>query len=206
MGDNQAGTPPDWLFDWVDLAPEGRALDVGAGQGDLAAWLQRRGFQVDAVESSAEACRRLRQRAASIGFVVHEHDLARWTPPPSAYGLVLAAAVLHFIHPAQLAAVGNGLSQALVPSGLLMAEVLTTDDPSFDERRAAGEVEVAPATFELEDGSPIHYFLPGELRRLFPELDMLAYDESRRTASNQAGYRAGATFIGRRLADVQLAP
>ena len=46
----------------------------------------------------------------------------------------------------------------------------------------------------------IHYFEPGELARVFTELEVLEYEEYRRIdPGSEEGYRAGATFVGRKV-------
>jgi SAM-dependent methyltransferase len=196
---------PDFVVEWLGHAPPGRALDVGAGSGQVAAYLARAGFDVEAVDPNEVALPELRRRGKAEGFRVREVSIADWVPAPNQYALVVAAAVLHFVEPEQIAAVCWKLSRALVPGGLLLAEVLTRDDPSYQARLAGDEPPLAPATFALRPGSSIHYFGPNELRELFSELEILDYEESRRAVPSLAGFRAGATLIGRRSPDVQWA-
>ena len=69
---------------------------------------------------------------------------------------------------------------------MITVAVFTRDDPSFQEATQYAHERVE------------HYFAPGELRHLFLPLDVLYYDESRRTAPDSTyGYRSGATLIAR---------
>ena len=192
-------SPPPWLTAWLDHIPHGRALDLGAGRGDLAAWLSRKGFLVSAVERDPERLVGLRELASKERFEVIEADLLNFHPAPTTFSLIVASAVLHFLHPEDLEVVAGRLKQALRSGGFLMAEVFTVDDPSFAARLSTEET-VATRTFHPSDRSePIHYFARGQLRAVFSELQILSYDESRRLdLTAEAGYRAGATLVSRR--------
>jgi hypothetical protein len=91
------------------------------------------------------------------------------------------------------------LRAALRPGGLLIAEVLTTDDPGFGARLESGAPALEPNAFRLENGGVLHYFEPGELRRVFASLEAVEYAEERRVdPAADPGYRAGATLVARR--------
>ncbi|MFP3854676.1 MAG: class I SAM-dependent methyltransferase [Anaerolineales bacterium] len=197
--DADQAAAPDWLRHWIDHVPRGNALDLGAGSGELSVWLSQRGFQVTAVERDPEALTALRHRAENFRFQVVEADLASFQPKPQSQSLILAAAVLHFLMPGRLKKVAERMEHALIPGGFLMAEVLTIDDPSFRERVEKQE-PIEPNTYPIEGGEGfIHYFEKGELKRVFPELQILRYEEDRRAAPAAiGGYRAGATLVARR--------
>ncbi|MDT8321130.1 MAG: methyltransferase domain-containing protein [Xanthomonadales bacterium] len=69
--------PSPLLQAWVDRIPRGRALDVACGAGRNALFLATEGFEVDAVDISAEALQRGRQLAEQSGLKVNwiRHDL-----------------------------------------------------------------------------------------------------------------------------------
>ena len=124
-------TPPplDALARWWSVAPRGRALDLGAGSGEAAVWLAGQGFLVDAVEHDREAVTYLQRARAGRTIVVHPVDLRVFPLEPKTYALVLASAVLHFLRPSELWPLADRLCDCLLPGGLLVAEVLTIDDP-----------------------------------------------------------------------------
>jgi SAM-dependent methyltransferase len=191
--------PPDELLgQWARKAPPGRALDLGAGSGEAALWLAGQGFAVEAIEAEARAYRELRSalhesRAGAVFADIRRHPLAR-----NAYSLISALAFLHFFHPDELRLLARRLTRALAPGGILLASVFTTDDPSYEARREIGQPEIAPATFDLAHrNGVIHYFAPGELARLFPDLETLHYEEARRV--DPAGdIHAGASLVARK--------
>jgi SAM-dependent methyltransferase len=192
--------PPDELLGkWARQAPPGRALDLGAGSGEAALWLTRHGFTVEAIESDASASRALaatlsKSNARAVLADIRRHPLAR-----SAYSLISALAFLHFFHPDELRLLARRLTRALAPGGILLASVFTTDDPSLEARREMAEPEIAPATFDLaRRNAVIHYFAPGELARLFPDLETLHSEEARRVSPG-GDLHAGASFAARKV-------
>lgn len=198
----EAPPPLDLLARWARLSLHGRALDLGAGEGEAAVWLARQGFLVDAVERDPEALAVLRRARAGLTIVVHPLDLREFPFVPETYSLILALAVLHFLRPSELWPLADRLSDCLLPGGLLMADALTIDDPEVAVLRAAPVPEVEPNTFLFDPPEGvIHFFEPRELLRVFAGLEVLEYEESRRAApEDDLGYRSGATLVARRQA------
>ncbi len=197
---NQHPPPSELLERWAPQAPLGPALDLGAGQGEAARWLAAQGFEVDAVESDPLRFRRLAAGTADGRLHAYLLDLQDFVIQPERYTLILASAVLHFLRPSQLWPLADRLQAGLARGGLLLVEVFTTDDPGCASRRAEGAPEIEPNTFLVPDPvGVIHYFEPGELLRLFPALEVLAYEESRRLDPRAPeGYRSGAQLAARR--------
>jgi SAM-dependent methyltransferase len=183
---------------WVTAAPRGRALDLGAGEGEIAIWLAANGYLVDAVESSGEKAKHLRTARRGLPVVVHELDLRTFPLAEGTYSLIVASAVLHFLRPSELWPLADRLVSALTEGGMLVAEVLTADDPEAAGLRGARTAEVEPNTYALGPAQVIHYFEAGELRRVFRALEILEYEEARRIVPGSEGYRSGALLIGRR--------
>lgn len=197
-----AGAPSEALEAWIGKVPVGRALDLGAGDGATAAWLAGRGFRVDAVEHDAERFDALRRLTRGMAVHLHPLHIMQFRPTPAAYTLVVASAVLHFFATSDLRLLAERLRRALVEGGFLIAEAFTTDDPGYAILRQENVREIEPNTF---DSPPliglIHYFEPGELRRLFSGLKPLEYVEERRSdPTSPEGYRSGALLVARRPA------
>lgn len=202
-GANESQDPPiGWLEPWIeDLPAGGRVLDLGAGQGEAARWLAGRGFSVWAVESDPKNARRLRQMAPEEpNLEVIEADLSSLVLSPKSWHMILASAILHFLPPSDLWLLSDRLQSALRPGGILMAEVLTVDDPAYAWYRRQGRPQVEPNTYRLEGRQGwLHFFEPGELAKTFADLIPLHQEASRRAAPNsEFGYRSGALLIARR--------
>ena len=190
-----------YLNQWLGEVVPGRALDLGAGKGDTALELARGGYVVDAVESDVSVYEQLARLCADTSVNPHLSDITVFPLPANTYSLIIAEAVLHFMRPTQLWPLADRLVEALAPNGLLVAEVLTTDDPEYIALKEHGAGEIEPNTFEVPDPiGLIHYFTPGELRRIFVSLEVLHYEESRQAdALSEHGFRAGALLVGKRL-------
>ncbi len=190
----------EWLEDWAGKAPKGLALDLGAGEGATARWLAERGFQVEAIERDPALCDRLVSQCRGLQVRVRCEDLREASLAAGTYSLIVAEAVLHFLRPTDLWPLADRLVAALRPGGLLVAEVLTTDDPGCEALRRAGAPEVEPNTFQAPGPvGLLHYFAPDELRRLFAGLEVLEYEESRRLdAAADPPYRAAASLVARK--------
>jgi SAM-dependent methyltransferase len=203
MSEPASLAPNEVLEEWVPKAPIGRALDLGAGEGETARWLAERGFQVDAVEADPQALSRLARASAGWPITPHHADLLDFSLPLESYALIVAQAVLHFLPPSRLPALAAGLCRALRPGGVLIAEVLTTDDPGRAAFRRQAHTEIEPNTFQASFGL-MHYFRPLELQRLFLDLQTLYYEESRRQDPQaEPPYRSGATLIARRPDEIE---
>ncbi len=188
------------LAKWLDEISIGRALDLGAGNGEISLWLSEQGFQVDAVERDPEVFGQFVEACAGTSVTSHLKDVTAFSLPPTTYNLIVAQAVLHFLRPTQLWPLAERLVEALVPGGLLVAEVFTTDDPGYVALRESNAAEIEPNTYEAPPPiGLIHYFAPGELRRIFTPLEVLEYDESRRAYPQSVdGFQAGAHLLARR--------
>lgn len=123
----QYGTEPNrWLAAQAGrLAPGGRVLCLGEGEGRNAVWLAGRGFAVEAVDGSAVGLEKARRLAAQRGVTIATTvaDLADHLPAAGAYDAV----ALIFVHlpPSLRARVHARAAAALAPGGLLVLEAFT---------------------------------------------------------------------------------
>jgi SAM-dependent methyltransferase len=172
---------------------------LGAGGGEEANWLVGEGFRVTAVEKDPARCAALAAMFENTDVDVREADIGDFGIVPQAHGIIVALAVLHFVHPRTLPALAGRISEGLAPGGLLLAQVLTDEDPSADVRRAAGSPERFQNTFPLNDSQGvIHYFGEGELAALFARLQPLLDERYRFAAERDGGYGAGEAFVALR--------
>ncbi|MBI3973173.1 MAG: methyltransferase domain-containing protein [Chloroflexi bacterium] len=147
----------------VDLAPvirpasrdgSARALDLACGAGRHTLYLASLGYTVDALDVSDVGLARLARVAAALGLAgrvrLRQVDLDRVQLSQEAYDLVLDTYFLD-------RRLFRAMHAALKPNGLLFVETLLS----------------TPA----KPGRPAYYLQPGELRRAFPGLAELFYEE-----------------------------
>ena len=152
-------------------------LDVACGRGRHALAAARAGARVVGLDRSVEALGELRSRAALAGLTVAcaRSDLETgWGLPvePASCGAV-------FVFRYLFRPLAPSLAAALAPGGILLFETFTQDQ---------GKLPYGP-------NNPDFLLSPGELPRLFPELDILAHWEGR-TAGDRP--EALARLIARR--------
>jgi SAM-dependent methyltransferase len=118
--------PNRWLAAQAGLiAPGGRVLSLGEGEGRNAVWLAERGLAVDAVDASAVGLEKARALAGARGVAIRTvvADLARFRPEQAAYD----ALVLIFVHlpPGIRAAVHAAAAAGLRPGAAVIVEAFT---------------------------------------------------------------------------------
>jgi tellurite methyltransferase len=151
-------SPDDWLIEQVAGLQPGRALELACGLGHNAIWLARHGWKVDAVDISATGLSRAVELAQRCGTHVNwiVADLDEFIPDPVTYDLVL---VFRFLDRGRLPGI---IQSALRPAGRLIYETFSTAHLNRAETHMK---------------NPAFALLPGELPRLFPQLDAVSYAE-----------------------------
>ena len=167
--------PVTLLEQWLPRLRAGKALDVACGAGRNALALARAGFDVAAIDISAEGLAQARAAAAAENLAIEwiEHDLDEPYPFAQDYDLIL---VLWYVDLDLL----RRLCDCLAPGGTLISEEhLETDEDVIGPQSA--EFRVAP----------------GALRAAAAGLEILQYSESVETAADGARI-ASAQLVARR--------
>ena len=155
-----AAAPAPWLVRHEALVREaarrGPVLDVACGRGRHARLVADWGLTVVALDRNPEALAELAQAAPGRVHALRA-DLESAPGPPLRPGVFGAVLVFRYLH----RPLARTLADWLAPGGLLVYETFTTHQR---------ELGYGPgnAAFLLE---------PGELPRLFPGLDTLAFHE-----------------------------
>ncbi len=169
--------PADFLVRHIDLLPgPGRALDVAMGTGRNALYLASRGYEVTGIDISPLAVERCRQEAQRRGLRI-ETICANLESCPlleETYAVVLN---LYYLQ----RELCPRLVEALRPGGVLVFETFTLEQIRFGWGPREEE-------FLLR---------PGELRELFPELEVLVYREGIEE-EDERGMKAVAGLVGRK--------
>lgn len=158
---------------WLD--GRGRALDLACGAGRNAVRLAALGYAVLAVDLSLEGLRITRRRAAEGGLRVQPllADVDRLELLPESFQVVVNT---HFL----LRSAFDLIRRTLAPGGILVFETFNVD-----------EIDILGGDIRRE------YALErGELRRVFPEFEVLLYEEG--VVQREEGERGLARMIARK--------
>lgn len=104
------------------FAAEGAAIDLGCGEGDIAAWLAERGYRALGVDIAPAAVKRARARFGDGDgrLEFQAHDLCIAPPPGGPYRLLVDRGCYHQISQQDLAIYGRHLRQASTPDARLL--------------------------------------------------------------------------------------
>jgi len=167
--------PVALLTHWLPEFTAGKALDVACGAGRNSIFLAQAGYRVDAIDISRQGLHRAGQQAKSQGLSINwiEHDLDQSFPFDTDYDLIV---VMWYVDLALI----TRLCGCLAPGGhLLCEEHLVTDQDV-----------IGPA-------NPAYRVAPDALREAVSGLDILLYEESIETASEDERV-ASARVVGRK--------
>jgi SAM-dependent methyltransferase len=170
-------------LDWIGslpIAPGARALEVGCGAGYLAVEMVRRGYRVDAIDSSPAMVEEARQTASAAGLR-HElwvdlGDVSALAFGDSRFDLVVAIAVLPWLPQTQPAI--SEMARVLKPGGHLLltadnrARLNTMLDPKFNLTLAPLRELVKTGLFRLGWYQPSAYPNPAFHRRRFIDREL----------------------------------
>jgi 2-polyprenyl-3-methyl-5-hydroxy-6-metoxy-1,4-benzoquinol methylase len=137
----------------VALAPEGRILEIGCGDGALTSRLSRDSREVIGLDISTEAIKRAKERENdNLTFSVHniERD-----PLRGENSLIICEDVLYYVPFVSMKKVARKLSKALIHGGILLViDYLPEDkDTRYYYRllsRFLTPIRIEPVTYEPE--------------------------------------------------------
>jgi len=109
-------TPSKLLEEFIDQAPQGKALDIACGNGRNSIFLNKRGFTVDAVDISTVATQKLNEQ--NLGINVECMDIDNWAIPENSYEVIIN---IRFLERRLFPMIEKGLK----PGGLLLFESFT---------------------------------------------------------------------------------
>lgn len=149
--------PAAFLQQKIGEIPAGRALDIAMGEGRNAVFLAKKGFIVEGIDISEVATHKARLLARENGVEIQTRitDLQRYAIPPGQYHLIVNI---------------QYLQRSLIPgiqAGLRKGGYVVFENPTTDELKRLPK-----------QGLRRDYLLePGELRRLFSDLEIVHYSE-----------------------------
>lgn len=167
-----------WLMNALADRIPGTVLDVACGLGSTAIGLAQRGWSVTAVDISPVGLQLARQlvTAAAVNIDWICADLEMYVPEKSHFDVIT---VLRYLQRGELC---QRLMRALKPGGLLIHATFLAND---------GTAMHLPA----RPRNPNYLLQPGELRALYPQLDVVAYEESPEDLPGCARFMGQRSFL-----------
>ena len=145
-----------YLFDQLlkgRIVPEMRVLDAGCGSGRNLVYFLKSGYEVFAVDESAQAIERLRQLATTLAPPLPQENfksdpVEKMRFEDTAFDVVLSSAVLHFARNDQhWMAMVEEMWRVLKPGGIFFARLASTIGMEDEVRLIEGR------RYRLPDGS-----------------------------------------------------
>lgn len=170
--------PSDLVKRFAELAPEGRALDLGMGEGRDALYLAGLGYQVTGVELRETAVDKCLQGAENLGLMIATEvaDVRQYRIPKRRFAIIICNSLLPFLTKKQAEALVGGIAAGLKKGGLFICRCFTIDDPSFKAHQRKSR-EIAPGVFQDSGGKVYSFYGYGEILDLCRTLRPIYYQE-----------------------------
>ena len=198
------GLQPDYrLVQYGRLAPPGKVLDLGAGEGRNVLWLAAfGGYEAEGVELSAAAIERCRANGERYGVPVrmHQADLRTFPVQEEAYSCIIAANSLNFMAKSELLQLLPRLKAGVKPGGLLYLSLFSQLDPKYAVFKETLE-PCGEDTFYLESlQGPVCFPHRREIGEWFEDFETLCFSEALEwdNGHGEPHYHGIAEYIGRK--------
>jgi SAM-dependent methyltransferase len=171
-----SGDDLDWGARWIEpFLPSLREvkarsiLELGCGTGNDAARLAREGYALTAIDLSAEAIERARNKFGSgINFLVA--DMARPLPfPGGSFDAVMSNVALHMFPDRVTRSVFAEVTRVVRLGGLFLFHVNALEDRLLRQRRRPVEQELEKDHVLEQDGQTMHFFSDAYLQELLQD-------------------------------------
>lgn len=170
--------PSDLVRQFAELAPEGRALDLGMGEGRDALYLAGLGFNVTGVEIAAAGVERCNQRAESSGRKIRAvcADVRNFAIGERRYAIIICNSLLQFLTKKDAQRLVDKTVRGLKKGGVLLCQAFTIDDPSYKVHKRKSR-QIAPGVFQDSSGNVYSLYDYGEILHLCSALRPVYYRE-----------------------------
>lgn len=173
---HQSIKPAPLVERFESVAAHGEALDIGAGRGDNAIFLTKKGFSVTAIEIKKEAAEIIESRAKEneTSINVINQDAKKFVIEKDRYTFISAMNSLNFFSKEEFSALIENIRQGLKKEGVCVIAMFTNNDPMCEEVKVK-----TGGTFENDMGKKWYFPAPNELKKLFEkDFTILFYVEA----------------------------
>lgn len=181
--DKLFGVPSSVVTRLTKYIKEGRALDLGAGQGRNSVWLAQQGFNVEARDISEQGVNAIQQNAVKSNVSIETIKSDAREGLDKAYDAILLINLLHFMNRADALKVIEDVKEHTVPNGINIVNAFTKK----------GDFYAIP-------GQANFFFAEiGEIKELYKDWNILEYREYETKAVST---REDGTFMVNLVAEI----
>ena len=138
--------------------PASKTLDLGCGQGKDFLFLAQNGFIVHGVDKSSEAVQSVNHKIQEFSLdkaSVELGDIRNYEIKKDYFDVIICHNVLNFVTKEEALKIINNIKEAIKPTGYVLMQVFTVDDPSFRKEKQLA-----------------CYFEPQELGNIFSDFEI----------------------------------
>lgn len=163
----------------IAIDPARPVLDIGAGQGRHSLYLARRGFRVDAVDSSRVGIDTITAAAGAgqLPVTTHHCTIDRFRAGDGAYSAVLLFGLIQELPRESLPGLAQKIGRLLQAGGILFVTAFSTRDPACHIHAASWQ-EIGRHSFQNETGTVRTYLEPDEILDLFADYEVMFHREA----------------------------
>lgn len=178
--DSKIIIPAPLIQKFENQAPRGKALDIGAGQGNNALFLAQQGFSVTAVELRKELAEMIKKRAEDnqIRMEISNQDIKDFSIAENSYSFISAMNSLNFLSKKEFYGIIEKIKSGLISGGICAIALFTTEDPLFEEIKSKTTLE-EDGSFRNDAGKKWYFPKVNELKEIFEkDFTILFYIEA----------------------------
>jgi len=166
----------------VRHSPKGKALDIGAGKGRNSLFLAKNGFDVMAIDKSAERLEELNNAAKKQRLKVFTKitDVRDFNFRPNEYSLIISVAAIDFLKKSEIETIIKKIKGSLIPEGIIYISVFSIKDPLLNKIKELNLKPIEENTFYLpKKGFYKHFFTKDEIKESFRSFKIIHLEEKR---------------------------
>jgi len=161
--------PHPILLKFLSQIPKGKVLDLGAGRGENALYLAKKGFRVEVIDINKQFLENLAKivKNNNLNIKIQLINIKNFKFKPHSYASILAINSLSFLKKTEFRKIISKMKKALIKGGIIFISAFTTNDPAFRKFLKRNKM-IEENTFYNKKTKKYWSFLgPGELKSYF---------------------------------------
>ena len=168
--------PNPTLESFINSIPEGKALDLGGGEGKNSFFLAQNGFEVETVDKNSQSLEKCQNFADQHKLQIQTilSNIKGFDLKEGKYTLIISTAALDFLKKSEIEPLVKKMKKALHKNGYIFLMVFSSDDPMYQKIISIGLKEIEENTFYLPKFKiHRHFFTLQELKEMFQDLKII---------------------------------